>query len=215
MYSLVRRFQLFVKGVVDRCISGMLLVLLAPFVPLIAIAIKIDSRGPVFFNRNRVGKGGREFVMYKFRTMEVDAERRLQDLQHLNAGGQYMIKIKDDPRVTRVGRFLRTSSVDELPQLMNVFKGEMSLIGPRPQAPNEVALYTPEQRRRLAVQPGITGLWQIRARHEPSFDQMVACDLEYIDRWSLALDLMIAGLTIAQILRDTGGLVQKRRLSRA
>jgi lipopolysaccharide/colanic/teichoic acid biosynthesis glycosyltransferase len=138
--------------------------------------------------------------MYKFRTMCADAERLLPQLAHRNLGGAYMIKIPGDPRVTRVGRFLRHTSLDELPQLINVLRGEMSLVGPRPQAPNEVALYTPHQRRRLHVLPGITGLWQVTARDNPSFDEWVRLDLAYIEHWSLWLDLRILARTVLQVV---------------
>jgi lipopolysaccharide/colanic/teichoic acid biosynthesis glycosyltransferase len=151
----------------------------------------------------RVGKDGRPFVMYKLRTMTADAEQRLADLQHLNQGGPHMIKIADDPRVTRVGQLLRATSIDELPQLLNVLKGEMSVVGPRPQTPDEVALYTQEQRLRLAVKPGMTGLWQVRDRRNPSFEQWIAWDLAYIRGWSLWLDLSIACQTIAIIVVDS------------
>jgi lipopolysaccharide/colanic/teichoic acid biosynthesis glycosyltransferase len=157
----------------------------------------------VFYNRVRVGKDGRTFVMYKFRTMAADAEQRLASLQHLNQGGFHMIKIPQDPRVTRIGKLLRPSSLDELPQLVNVLKGEMSLVGPRPQTPSEVALYTPEQRGRLAVRPGITGLWQVRDRHNPSFVQWVRWDLTYIEHWSLRLDAWIIWQTAVMTSRDT------------
>ena len=194
--------QALAKRAIDVTVSLALLVPLAPAFPLLALIIKRDSPGPVLFNQKRVGRGGREFLMYKFRTMVPDAEARLQDLQHLNEGGAYMIRIKDDPRVTRVGRFLRRSTIDELPQLLNVLKGEMSLVGPRPQAPNEVALYTPEERRRLAMRPGMTGWWQVTDRHVSSFPSMVARDLEYIERWSLRMDALIAVRTVGLIVGE-------------
>src|SRR5205823_5914482 len=155
-----RSLQLGLKRTIDIVMAVALLVLLAPLMLLAVVAIRLESPGPVFYDRVRVGKDGRPFVMYKLRTMTADAEQRLADLQHLNHGGPHMIKIADDPRVTRVGKLLRATSIDELPQLLNVLKGEMSLVGPRPQTPNEVALYTGEQRLRLVVKPGITGLWQ-------------------------------------------------------
>ncbi|GAC1435393.1 MAG: sugar transferase [Chloroflexota bacterium] len=190
------------KRVVDIVIAlGLLIILAGPFV-LVALAVTLDSPGPLFFNRKRVGKDGREFVMYKVRTMVADAEDRLQQLQHRNAGGEHMIKIANDPRVTRVGRFLRASSIDELPQLLNVLKGDMSLIGPRPQAPNEVALYTTWQRDRLRMRPGITGLWQVRARHSPSFDEMMHWDMQYVGGWCLWLDLCVAWWTVTMLLDD-------------
>ncbi len=205
--ALSLRLQLGVKRTIDIVGAAALLILLAPLLVLAAIAIRLDSAGPICFNRPRSGKDGVPFVMYKLRTMHTDAEARLAELQHLNAGGVYMIKIQDDPRITRVGRFLRASSIDELPQLINVLKGEMSLIGPRPQSPNEVALYTDEQRRRLVVRPGITGLWQVRDRHNPSFERWMLWDFTYIDSWSLWLDLTIALRTLAMIVVDIGRIV--------
>ncbi len=202
--ALSLRLQFGVKRVVDIVGAVALLILFAPLLILAAIAIRLDSPGPVCFNRPRSGKHGAPFTMYKLRTMYTDAEARLAELQHLNAGGAYMIKIVDDPRITRAGQFLRASSIDELPQLLNVLMGQMSLIGPRPQAPHEVALYTDEQRRRLVVRPGITGLWQVRDRHNPSFERWMLWDFTYIDNWSLWLDLTIALRTLAMIVVDIG-----------
>jgi lipopolysaccharide/colanic/teichoic acid biosynthesis glycosyltransferase len=196
------RVQLKIKRCIDVAGSSLLLIILSPLFGIIAIAIRLDSRGPVFFNRVRVGKGGSEFLMFKFRTMVPDAEQRLAELQHVNMGGPHMIKIKNDPRVTRVGRLLRTSSADELPQLVNVIVGDMSLVGPRPQAPSEVALYTPEQCQRLLMRPGITGLWQVRSRRSASVDDLVRDDLEYIEHWRLQLDFTIAMKTITMIGDD-------------
>ena len=195
--------QLALKRALDLTVALLLMPVYLPVLLILAIAIKLDSPGPVFYNRVRVGKDGTPFVMYKLRTMVADAEQRLADLQHLNAGGAHMIKITNDPRVTRVGRFLRLSSVDELPQLFNVLKGDMSIVGPRPQAPHEVALYTAEQRQRLAVTPGITGLWQIRDRHNPSFERWVSWDLTYIAHWSLLVDIRILLQTFTMVLADS------------
>ncbi len=195
-YGVLKRF-------IDMSASVGLLVLCSPVLGVAAIAIHLDSKGPVLLKPIRVGKDGREFAMFKLRTMVVDAEDRLSELQHLNAGGLHMIKIQNDPRVTKVGRVLRVTSVDELPQLVNVLLGDMSLIGPRPQSPQEVALYTPVQRRRLTVRPGITGLWQVRSRHSPSLELLMANDLEYIDGWSPILEVIIAGKTISTIATDT------------
>ncbi len=187
------------KRLLDLGLTTLALALTWPLWLLIAAVIKLDSPGPVLFRSTRVGRQGRHFTMYKFRTMSVDAEALLPQIAHLNLGGPYMIKIPNDPRVTRVGRFLRRSGLDELPQLWHVLRGEMSLVGPRPQAPHEVALYTPHQRRRLAAVPGLTGLWQVTARDNPSFDEWVRLDLEYIDHWSLGLDLRIMWRTFAQM----------------
>lgn len=202
LYHVARLIQLIIKRVVDVVMALALVVALLPVLLIVAIAVKLDSPGPLYYNRVRVGKNGRHFTMYKFRTMSSDAERRLRDLQHLNTGGAYMVKIKDDPRVTRVGRLLRVSSIDEVPQLLNVLLGDMSMIGPRPQTPEEVAHYTDAQRVRLTVLPGITGLWQIKDRHNPSFEQWIAWDVHYIARWSLWLDLCIAWRTFVMIVAD-------------
>jgi lipopolysaccharide/colanic/teichoic acid biosynthesis glycosyltransferase len=148
--------------------------------------------------------------MYKFRTMCVDAEARLPQLAHLNAGGSRLIRIDNDPRVTRLGSFLRRTSLDELPQLVNVVRGEMSLVGPRPQSPDEVALYSEHQRERLAVPPGMTGLWQVTARDDPRFDEWIRLDLQYIRQWSLGLDLKILlktpAVMVRTVSRSTGDL---------
>ncbi|MGH9449664.1 MAG: sugar transferase [Terriglobia bacterium] len=171
-----------------------------PLCLLIAGLIKIDSEGPVIFSADRVGKGGRVFRLYKFRSMVEDAQAKLDDLVHLNQGGRRMVKIPNDPRVTRVGRVLRKYSLDEIPQLWNVIRGDMSLVGPRPQAPSEVALYDDRERRRLSVPAGITGWWQVTARNDPRFDVWVAKDLEYIDCWSVGLDIRILMKTIVVVL---------------
>jgi lipopolysaccharide/colanic/teichoic acid biosynthesis glycosyltransferase len=169
----------------------------------VAIGIRLDSSGPAIFRQRRVGLDGREFTMLKFRSMGVDAEQRLAGLAHLNAGGNQLIRIQSDPRVTRLGAFLRRSSLDELPQLVNVLRGDMSLVGPRPQSPSEVALYSSRQRQRLGVRPGMTGLWQVMARDDPSFDEWVRLDLEYIQHWSLGLDLKILLRTPRIVLGTT------------
>lgn len=206
-----RRYQRAVKRLLDITIATLLLVALAPVLLALAIWIRLDSSGPVFFNRPRVRRDGQSFVMYKLRSMCQDAEQRLATLQHLNTAGQRAIKIHDDPRVTTAGRILRKTSLDELPQLFNVLKGEMSLIGPRPQAPNEVALYTPLERRRLEATPGMTGLWQVTARNESSFDTWVEWDLTYIENWSLLLDLQILCRTVVVIWRDCQSLYSRSK----
>lgn len=188
------------KRAIDVVVSAATLIFLALVFPFLAVLIKLDSRGPIFFVQPRVGRGGRIFKMYKFRTMTADAEAQLEYLQELNKGGQQLIRIADDPRVTRMGRFLRPLGIDELPQLINVLKGDMSIVGPRPQSPSEVLLYTPHQCRRLEVLPGITGLWQVMARENPSFDLWVQWDLEYIDHWSLLRDAQIVIKTPLVIL---------------
>lgn len=184
---------------ITGCIVG--IALLWPVILLTAIVTRVGSRGPTMFNSIRVGRNGVPFRMYKFRTMVANAEELLPGLQSRNRGGKFLIKIPDDPRITRVGRFLRRSSLDELPQLLNVLKGDMSLVGPRPQYPGEVEEYSAEQRRRLEMPPGISGLWQISARDSADFNDWVRFDLDYIDRWSALLDVQILVRTVAAVLR--------------
>jgi lipopolysaccharide/colanic/teichoic acid biosynthesis glycosyltransferase len=190
-----------VKRTVDVVVAAVGLIALAPLLLLIALLIRLDSPGPVIFRQRRVGRGGMPFKMYKFRTMRANAEALLSALQDRNQGGDQLIRIPDDPRVTRVGHWLRRIGLDELPQLINVLMGNMSLIGPRPQTASEVILYSEHQRRRLEVLPGISGLWQVTSRHDPSFDKWVQLDLVYIDRWSFLLDLRIALKTPWAMLR--------------
>jgi len=172
------------------------LVVLSPVLAAIAIAIKAGDGGPVLFRQERVGLHGRPFSLVKFRSMVVDAEARRAGLEGRNALNGPVFKVDDDPRITRAGRFLRRLSLDELPQLWNVLLGQMSLVGPRPPLPEEVADYDLWHRRRLSMKPGITGLWQVRGRRDPEFDRWVEADLEYIDRWSLWLDVQILFRTI-------------------
>lgn len=192
------------KRLLDVAISLMLLVVVAPTIGLLALIIMIDSRGGPFFVQTRVGLGGREFRFVKLRTMVKGAEKRLGELTALNEAQPPLFKIKRDPRVTRVGGFLRRSSLDELPQLWNVLVGDMSLVGPRPPLPREVATYTTEQARRLSVTPGMTGLWQVSGRSDVDFEQAVALDLTYIDTWSLALDLSLLLKTLLVVVRPRG-----------
>jgi len=194
------------KRALDLALAILGLIIGSPLLLIIGVAIKLESPGPAFFNRIRIGKDGRPFLMYKFRTMVPDAEARLAELAARNQGGAYFVQIPRDPRVTRLGRLLRNASLDELPQLVNVLKGEMSLVGPRPQYPSEVMLYTDEQRRRLEVLPGITGLWQLADRDGATFERWVAHDLFYIDNWSLRLDLKILALTALHVF--SGGYVR-------
>ncbi len=195
---------LFMKRMMDLLGAALGLLLFAPFMFLIALAIKLDSPGPVFFVQERVGLHGRRFRMYKFRSMVADAERRLAEVAHLNEMTGPVFKTARDPRVTRVGRVLRRLSLDELPQLFNVLKGEMSLVGPRPPLPREVAKYGPRERRRLSVKPGITCLWQVSGRNKIPFERWVELDLEYVERWSLWLDLKILARTVPAVLGLTG-----------
>jgi exopolysaccharide biosynthesis polyprenyl glycosylphosphotransferase len=194
------------KRALDVAVSTTLMVLgFIPVVLLIA-AIKLDSRGPVFYKQARIGRNGRRFLMYKFRTMVVGADALIEDLQDKNekgAGGQ-LFKMKEDPRVTRVGRFLRKWSLDELPQVINVYRGEMSLVGPRPPLPREVENYSSEHYCRLRGLPGITGLWQVSGRSDLTFDEMVKLDKYYLDNWSLRLDLWIIAKTFVAVLARKG-----------
>jgi exopolysaccharide biosynthesis polyprenyl glycosylphosphotransferase len=198
--------ELGLKRLIDVTATAAALVLLTPVFLVIAAAIRVDSRGPVLFAQQRLGVGGRPFQIYKFRTMVFDAEERLPALAHLNqyADGR-LFKIKDDPRVTRVGRFLRRTSLDELPQLWNVLRGDMSLVGPRPPLPEEVAQYDADHLVRLTVVPGLTGPWQANGRSEiTAFDQVIQLEREYIRNWSLLLDLRILCRTLLAVLRGHG-----------
>ena len=196
---------LFAKRALDFVCGSLALVVLAPLFLIIAIAIKLESRGPVFFGQERVGFGRRKFRMWKFRSMVRDAEARLPALETLNEVQGAAFKIKNDPRVTRVGRVLRKSSLDEVPQLFNVLAGEMSLVGPRPLPVRDVErIPNGWQLRRFAMKPGITCLWQINGRHEINFDHWMELDLQYIDTWSLGLDLEIVWKTIPAVIRGVG-----------
>lgn len=192
------------KRVLDIVGSASLLLLLSPLFALLAVLVKLDSPGSAFFGQERVGFHGRPFKLMKYRSMCSDAERQLEDLQPLNVIRGQAFKVERDPRVTRVGRFLRRSSLDELPQLWNVLRGQMSIVGPRPPLAREVAEYDVWHRRRLSMKPGMTGLWQIGARREPEFDRWVEKDLEYIDRWSFWLDVKIIARTLPAMVNGTG-----------
>jgi exopolysaccharide biosynthesis polyprenyl glycosylphosphotransferase len=192
------------KRALDIVLSVVGLLVLAPFLTLVAILIRLDSPGPALFSQRRVGEGGRLFNIYKFRSMRMGAEEQQAQLQELNQASGPLFKIKADPRLTRVGRFLRRSSVDELPQLINVLRGEMSIVGPRPGLPPEVAKYEAWHRQRLEVPPGISGLWQVSGRSELSFDEMCMLDVYYIENWSLGLDLAIMFKTIPRVLFADG-----------
>lgn len=180
------------------------LLLLLPLLPAILVLIKLDTPGPILFRQQRVGRYGRLFTCYKFRSMRADAEARKETLRHLNEASGAAFKIKDDPRITGVGRFLRRSSLDEFPQLLNVLKGEMSIIGPRPQITEEVLQYTPTQALRLLVKPGLTCLWQVSGRSQLDFEEWMALDLEYVRRRGTALDLWILGRTLPAVMERKG-----------
>jgi exopolysaccharide biosynthesis polyprenyl glycosylphosphotransferase len=198
------RAKLAVKRALDLAGGGVGLVLSAPFLALAAAAIRWTSPGPAFFRQARCGLNGREFTMIKLRTMRIGSEQTRERLSHLNEMSGPVFKMRNDPRVTRVGRFLRRWSIDELPQLWNVLRGEMSLVGPRPSLPSEVRRYESFERRRLSMRPGITCLWQVRGRNEIGFADWVKLDLRYIDTWSLRRDLEILALTIPAVLRGKG-----------
>lgn len=173
------------------------LVIVSAIMIIVSIWIKIeDPKGPIFFSQKRVGKDGKEFKMYKFRSMVTDAEEKLKELLALNETTGAMFKMKNDPRITKVGRFIRKTSIDELPQLFNVLKGEMSLVGPRPPLPREVEQYTPYDKQRLLVVPGCTGLWQVSGRSNIGFNEMVELDLQYIQKRTIWLDIKIIFKTI-------------------
>ncbi|PKK83361.1 MAG: sugar transferase [candidate division Zixibacteria bacterium HGW-Zixibacteria-1] len=192
------------KNIMDKAGALAGLIISAPILLISIIAIKLDSRGPILFKQKRSGLNGRVFEMLKLRTMVNDAERQKHELQHLNEMTGPVFKIKDDPRVTRVGRILRKFSIDEFPQFINVLKGDMSLVGPRPPLPAEVAQYEPWQRRRLSVKPGATCLWQINGRNHIDFEEWTRLDLQYIDQWSLKEDARILLKTLPAVLRGDG-----------
>ncbi len=196
-----RRFG---KRLLDVVGAGLGLVLLAPVFAVIAVVIRLDDRGPVFFRQTRVGRGGQDFPILKFRTMCVDAEARMAALEASNEGAGPLFKMRDDPRVTRVGAFLRKTSLDELPQLWNVLTGSMSLVGPRPALPKEVAVYEDFADRRLLVTPGITGLWQVSGRSDLDWAEGVRLDLHYVENWSFLHDIVILARTIPSVLRSRG-----------
>ena len=191
-YAEFNEFAYVIKGVFDRVVASLIVLALAIPIAIIAMLIKMTSPGPVFVRQPRVGRFGKSFIAYKFRSMREDAEMMRDDLEQANShGAPTIFKVRHDPRVNRFGRLIRRTSIDEIPQLFNVIRGEMSLVGPRPPLPREVMHYQPHHLLRLAATPGMTGLWQIRGRSEIPFEDMVEMDLEYIRRWSLWLDLYI------------------------
>jgi exopolysaccharide biosynthesis polyprenyl glycosylphosphotransferase len=193
-----------VKRSIDLFFSGLVVVLAAPLMALIALMIKLESPGSVLFQQERVGRNGRRFTVYKFRSMIEGAEEQQEALQNLNEAEGPLFKIRDDPRTTRVGKLLRKLSLDELPQFYNVLRGEMSLIGPRPPLPAEVKQYQEWHKRRLEVSPGITGLSQISGRSELSFDETALLDIYYVENWSLGLDTKIMLQTIPRVIFGNG-----------
>jgi exopolysaccharide biosynthesis polyprenyl glycosylphosphotransferase len=196
--------RLVLKALFDRFVAAAALILLAPLFAALAIAIRLSDGGPALFKQVRVGKGGRVFRIYKFRTMVVDAEQRRAQLIEQNDLDGVLFKLRRDPRITPIGARLRRWSIDELPQFVNVLLGDMSLVGPRPALPDEAAKYADHVRRRLAVKPGVTGLWQVNGRSDLSWDESVRLDLRYVENWSFALDLQILWKTTSVMLRGTG-----------
>jgi exopolysaccharide biosynthesis polyprenyl glycosylphosphotransferase len=195
---------LMVKRIIDLSIAWSMLILAMPVWLLMTLIIKLDSKGPIFFCQERCGLNGRRFTMYKFRSMVADAELRMKEVFSQNELVGPVFKIKNDPRVTRAGKFLRKTSLDEIPQLLNVIKGDMSIVGPRPAIPAEVDKYERWQRRRLSMKPGLTSLWVVRGRNDIPFEQWMQFDLEYIDNWSLELDAKILLRTIPIVLTGRG-----------
>ncbi|MGE0060265.1 MAG: sugar transferase [Dehalococcoidia bacterium] len=192
------------KRMFDIAVASLAMFGALPFIIVIAALIKLDSKGPVFFSQERLGKGTKRFKMLKFRSMYVDRVLSPEELAARNEATGPLFKIKNDPRITRVGRFLRKTSLDELPQLINVLRGEMSIVGPRPPLPRELAGFESIQRQRLQVKPGLAGLWQVSGRSFLTFDQMVALDLEYVARRSFHFDLLLILRTIPAVLLGRG-----------
>jgi exopolysaccharide biosynthesis polyprenyl glycosylphosphotransferase len=199
-----REGELAVKSIIDYLGAGLGLLLLAPVMLLISVAIRLGSPGPVLFAQERCGLNGRRFMVYKFRTMYENAEAQLEELRARNEMRGPVFKMTNDPRITPIGKFLRKTSLDELPQLFNVLRGEMSLVGPRPPIPAEVEQYLPWQRRRLSMKPGLTCIWQVNGRNNIDFEHWMRLDLQYIDNWSLWLDLKLLLLTVKEVLACGG-----------
>jgi lipopolysaccharide/colanic/teichoic acid biosynthesis glycosyltransferase len=193
-----------VKAAADRVAGALLLAASAVVLLPAALAVRLTSPGPVLFRQTRIGLGGRPFTMYKLRSMTTDADRRLGELAGRSDGNGTLFKMREDPRVTPVGRILRRYSIDELPQLLNVVRGDMSLVGPRPPLPSESATYDDVVRRRLLVKPGVTGLWQVSGRSDLTWAQSVRLDLRYVDNWSVPMDLAILGRTAGAVLGARG-----------
>ncbi len=194
----------FAKRAFDIAGAGTLLLLAGPLIVMSALVVRLYDGGPAFFSQMRVGLDGRPFRCWKIRSMVTDAEERLKQLQQQNEGAGVLFKMQHDPRITPFGRFIRRTSIDELPQLWNALKGDMSLVGPRPALPHEVARYEPHERRRLHVRPGLTGLWQVSGRSSLDWEDTVRLDLYYVDNWSMSQDLLILGRTARAVLRAEG-----------
>ncbi len=201
---LLKEGELVAKRVFDVIVSSLALLVSAPILLLTSLAVKFSSKGPVFFKQIRVGKNGRHFTLYKFRTMVADAEVKLNELKAFNEMSGPVFKMTRDPRITPVGKFLRRTSLDEFPQFWNVFRGDMSIVGPRPPLPLEVEEYEPWQRRRLSMKPGITCIWQVSGRNSIGFEEWMGLDLRYIDRWSIWLDFKILFQTVHSVFAASG-----------
>lgn len=203
-YEVLHYSGLFFKRTFDIIVSTILLIIFSPIICIAAILIKIDSRGPAFFIQQRVGTKKRKFSMFKLRSMTVDAEQRWKDIAHMNQLDGPVFKIKNDPRITRIGNVIRKTSIDELPQLINVLFGDMSLVGPRPALPHELNKYNAYHFRRLTVKPGITGLWQVSGRNNIPFEEWIKLDLKYIDEWTPWMDIKILALTVPAVISQKG-----------
>ncbi|MBC8412722.1 MAG: exopolysaccharide biosynthesis polyprenyl glycosylphosphotransferase [Nitrospira sp.] len=203
-WAIVTESAYFFKRSLDILVSLLMMIILMPLLSIIALAIKLEDGGPVLFSHTRVGKWGKHFKMYKFRSMSIKAEQLKKDLMSMNESQEVTFKIKQDPRITRIGRFIRKSSIDELPQLWNVMKGDMSVVGPRPPVPGEVAEYKYSDRRRLDAIPGITCIWQVSGRSEINFKGQVRLDIKYIENQSFWGDIKILLQTIPAVLTGKG-----------
>jgi exopolysaccharide biosynthesis polyprenyl glycosylphosphotransferase len=198
------RYALLAKEIIDKFGAVIGMIISAPFIAMAALLIRLDSKGPIFYKQKRSGRNGRVFEMVKLRTMVNEADSFKEQLEHLNEMTGPVFKIKDDPRITKIGKFLRRYSIDEFPQFYNVLKGDMSLVGPRPPLPQEVEKFEPWQHRKLSVKPGLSCLWQVNGRNNLEFEHWIKLDLQYIDEWSLALDAKILAQTIPAVLKGKG-----------
>ncbi len=203
-YLKKKRIYFALKRGTDIVLSLLALIILLPFFFIIAVAIKLDSRGKVIFSQPRTGKNGKTFVMYKFRSMYYGAEKKQKDLLHQNEMDGPVFKISNDPRITRVGRFIRSYSLDELPQLINILRGDMSIVGPRPLAVYETMKFTQEENKRHLVKPGLTCYWQTRGRSQLTFQELIYLDLKYITKMNLLIDLKLILLTLKTVVMKKG-----------
>lgn len=203
-FNLYRPVYFFMKRAMDIICSGLAIIVLSPILFIVAVAIKTESKGPVVFCQKRIGKDGKEFYMYKFRSMCVNAEDILKKLEEKNEADGPVFKMKDDPRVTKVGKFIRKYSIDELMQLFNILKGDMSIVGPRPALPNEVEEYDDFAKNRLKVKPGLTCYWQVMGRSDIGFDEWMQLDVKYIKEMNFWLDIKLILMTIPAVFKGDG-----------